>query len=157
MSKYAEGTEVTAERSKAEIERLIARYGGDLISFGWRNERAAVVGFRWRERMIKFEVAMPDPKEFQRTGRNIRRNPAQLKAAVDGETRRRWRVLLIRLKVKFETVESEWELFDEEFLPNMLLPDGKTVGQWMQPQLEQAYLSGAMPQRLLLQAGPGEE
>src|SRR4051812_11292513 len=110
MSKYAEGTEVTAERSKAEIERLITRYGGDLISFGWRNEHTAVVGFRWRERLIKFDVRLPDPRDFQRTAHNIQRNPAQLKAALDAETRRRWRVLLIRLKVKFETVESEWEL-----------------------------------------------
>jgi hypothetical protein len=153
LTKYAEGTEVPVERSKAEIEKLIARYGGDLISFGWRSEQVAVLGFRWRERLFKFDIKMPDPKDVQRTARNIQRTQAQVKAALDQETRRRWRVLLIRLKVKFETVESEWELFEEEFLPNMLLPDGKTVAHWMVPQLEQAYTTGQMPKQLLLLAG----
>ncbi len=154
MARYAEGTEVPIERSKAEIEKLITRYGGDLISYGWRDEQTAVLGFRWRERLIKFEVRKPDPSEFEWTQRNIHRTPSQLRAALDQEMRRRWRVMLIRLKVKFETVESEPDLWQEEFLANLLLPDGKTIAHWMQPQLEQAYLLGQMPKTLLLLAGP---
>jgi hypothetical protein len=157
LARYAENTEVPVERSKAEIEKLIARYGGSLISFGWRSEQVAVLGFRWRERMIKFEIRMPDPKDYQRTARNLQRTRIQVQAAVDAETRRRWRVLLIRLKVKFETVDSEPDLWEEEFLANVLLPDGKTVGRWLQPQLEQAYITGQMPKQLLLLAGPDGE
>lgn len=158
MSRYAEGTEVSVEKSKAEIERTITRYGGDLISFGWRDERTAVLGFRFRGRYAKFDQRLPNlaDREFQRTARGVLRSPAQVKASYEAELRRRWRVLLIRLKVKFETVESEPELFEEEFMAHLLLPDGSTVMEWIQPQIEQAYLSGRMPDRMLLLPAPKE-
>jgi len=33
-SKYAEGTEVPIDRSKAEIERVLAKYGADEFVYG---------------------------------------------------------------------------------------------------------------------------
>ena len=34
---------------------------------------------------------------------------------------------------------------EREFLSNIVLPDGQTVGEWMAPQLETAYTQGNMP------------
>jgi hypothetical protein len=43
MSRYAEWTEVTVEKSKAEIEGLLRRYGATGFLYGW-NEGSAVIG-----------------------------------------------------------------------------------------------------------------
>jgi len=40
--------------------------------------------------------------------------------------------------------------FEEAFEAHTMLPDGRRVADWMQPQLEQAYKSGQMPESLPL-------
>ena len=42
---YAEKTNVSTDRSRAEIERTLQRYGADQFMYGWESERA-MVGFR---------------------------------------------------------------------------------------------------------------
>lgn len=40
-------------------------------------------------------------------------------------------------------------------MAHIVLPDGSTVGQWMAPQIEQAYTTGRMPSMLpAITAGP---
>lgn len=56
---YAEKTEVPAERSRAEIERTLQRYGADSFMYGWEQDRA-VVQFRAQNRYVRFVVGMPD-------------------------------------------------------------------------------------------------
>ena len=52
------------------------------------------------------------------------------------------------IKAKLEAVESGISIFEEEFLAHLVLPDGKTVGQFMLPQVEAAYETGKMPKLL---------
>ena len=40
---------------------------------------------------------------------------------------------------------------ESEFLANLVLPDGGTVGDWLAPQIDEAYATGRMPPML----GPG--
>jgi hypothetical protein len=70
--------------------------------------------------------------------------------------RQRWRALALVIKAKLEAFESGIETFEQAFLANILLPDGQTVGQWMVPQVEQAYLTGTMP-GLLPMLGDGRQ
>jgi hypothetical protein len=49
------------------------------------------------------------------------------------------------IKAKLEAVESRIAEFESEFLANIVLPDGQTVGKFMQPQVEKAYKTGKMP------------
>ena len=42
-------------------------------------------------------------------------------------------------------MESGITAFEDEFLSHILLPDGKTAGSWMKPQIAAAYHSGKMP------------
>ena len=44
--RYATDTRVSVERSKAEIEAILARYGADQFMYGWEASRA-VIGFRY--------------------------------------------------------------------------------------------------------------
>ncbi len=58
----------------------------------------------------------------------------------------RWIILLaLVIKAKLEAVETGITMFDEEFLAHIVLPNGNTVGQFMLPQVESTYNSGAMP------------
>jgi len=51
----------------------------------------------------------------------------------------------IKDKAKLEAVEAGISVFDEEFLAHIVLPDGRTVGQFMTPQIEEVYAHGRMP------------
>ena len=47
--------------------------------------------------------------------------------------RQRCRALLLIIRAKLEAVESGITTLEIEFLANILLPDGGTVGQWLSP------------------------
>jgi len=62
MSAYAEGTSVAPEKSRAEIERTLQRFGADEFAYGSSRQRT-VVGFSAHGRQIRIELALPDPAE----------------------------------------------------------------------------------------------
>jgi hypothetical protein len=156
VGKFAAGTEVSSERTRAELERLLKRYGA--TRYGCMNEpNRALVVFEANGRMVQFELPMPprDAAEFVKTPRQgKRRSPAAAEAAWEQATRQRWRALLLVVKAKLEAVESGISTFELEFLAHLVLPDGRTFGTWALPQITAAYQTGRMPQ-LLLEAGPG--
>lgn len=147
MSRYAAQTSVSADKSRAEIESLLTRYGANGFFYGWQGE-TALVGFTYSARMIRFELAMPpkNAREFTHTpGRGNRRSADDALAAWEQATRQRWRALGLVIKAKLEAVESKISTFEAEFLANIVMPNGQTVGAWVGPQLEQAYEHGKMP------------
>lgn len=149
---YAENTSVSSEKSRAEIEHTLIRYGADQFMYGW-NDQGAVVQFRASERHVKFVLPMPDKTDERFTttpgGKRTRTADAALKAW-EQETRRRWRALALAVKAKLEVVASGIATFEDEFMANIVLPGGETVGEWLTPQIHEAYASGAMPERMLL-------
>ena len=77
--RYAEGTEVSTDKSKAEIERILARYGADQFMSGWDASKA-VLGFRVQERMVRIQLPLPDreAKEFRHTpSRRLERSESE--------------------------------------------------------------------------------
>jgi hypothetical protein len=146
MSKYAENTEVSAEKSRAEIEKTLQRYGATGFMYGWEETRA-VVAFKMRDRHIKFVLEMPSLKEpqFWRTpGRGLRRSQAQAYAAWEQATRQRWRALALAVKAKLEAVEAKIATFEQEFLSHIVIEDGLTVGEHVIPRVKEIYESGRM-------------
>ena len=150
---YAENTSVPADKSRAEIERTLQRYGADQFMYGW-DQASAAVGFRMEGRHVRFVLPLPDPKsdEFRKTPTGKARSQSQAQAEWERATRQRWRALALVVKAKLEAVESGITTFEDEFMAHILLPDGSTVGEQMRPRIEQAYKSGKMP-RLALTAG----
>lgn len=158
MATYAGRTEVPADRSRNEIERTLTRYGATKFMYGWQEE-AAVIAFELSGRQIKFLLPLPrkdDPQFAHTPGRRRLRAPEQRLQAWEQATRQRWRALALIIKAKLEAVESGIVSLEDEFLAQTLLPDGRTVGQWLQPQLKQAYETQRMPSMLPLPAGPRE-
>lgn len=144
---YAEGTSVSVAGSRAEIEKLLARYGATSFAYGYDATRA-VVQFAADGRQVRFVVPMPDPAQFHRSPAGRTRDAAAQAKAVDAEERRRWRALALAIKAKLEVVASGIATFEEEFAAHIVLPDGSTVGEWLTPQIAEAYESMTMPSLL---------
>lgn len=147
MTRYAESTSVAADRSRAEIERTLARYGATAFGYGWSGDRA-MVEFAMAGRRVRFILPMPDraDPDFTLTPTGRDRSRSQAEAAWEQATRQRWRALSLVVKAKLEAVETGITSFEEEFLAHIVLPNGETVGQWAVPQVAQAYELGTMPE-----------
>lgn len=151
---YAERTDVSAEKSRNEIEKILRKYGADQFMYGWETKRA-MVQFRAHERSIRFIVVMPDQSDFDFTpSQHQRRTPDAALKAFEQATRQRWRGLTLVIKAKLEAVEAGITEFEEEFLAHIVLPDGTTVGDWALPQVARAYDMGEMPKALPLPSDP---
>lgn len=154
MSRYAEATTVSSEKSRAEIEATLQRYGADQFLYGWDQDKA-VIQFRAHGRHVRFVLVLPDRADptFTKTpARKTTRTPEQAHAAWEQACRQRWRALALVTKAKLEAVESEITTFEDEFLAHIVLPDGQTAGDWLRPQMAAAYELGTMPS--LLSIGP---
>ena len=53
--------------------------------------------------------------------------------------------LLLVIKAKLEAVTAGISTIETEFLANIVLPYNTTAGDWMIPQIDQAYRTGQMP------------
>lgn len=160
MSRYAEGTTVSVEKSKAEIEATLVRYGADQFFSAWA-EGKAIIGFRAKGRHVRFTLALPakDARRFTHVKLRGYVQPASPERALalwEQACRTSWRALLLVIKAKLEAVEAGISTFEAEFLAHVLLPDGQTVGQWMSPQIDAAYKTGNMPELLPGLPAPGE-
>jgi hypothetical protein len=151
MPQYATNTSVPVEKSKAEIERLLQRYGASKFASGW-DEHSASIAFEIHGLRVRFNLPLPDRQDpkFRRHSRGVR-TPESAHKAWEQACRQRWRALALAIKAKLEAVECGITTFEQEFLAHIVLPNGTTVGNWMVPQLEEAYSNGSMPP--LLPAG----
>ena len=155
MGTYAADTTVSAEKSRAEIERTLQRYGATSFSYGWEGEHAAVM-FAMNDRRVRFVLRMPsrDDREYTHTPtRGNKRTESQAYESWEKACRQRWRALALVVKAKLEAVDAGISEFEDEFMAQIVLPDGGTVGDFMRPQIEEAYVSNTMPS--MLQLGPG--
>ncbi len=154
MTRYAANTEVSSSRSRDEIEQTLTRYGADQFMYGWQDD-AAMIGFRMDGRHIRFVLPMPskDDKAFTHHSRGLRTPEATLKE-YEQAVRQKWRALALVVKAKLEAVQSGIALFEDEFMANIVLPDGGTVGDFMRPQIAEAYRIGSPPRLLPMLPAP---
>jgi hypothetical protein len=154
---YATTTQVPVERSRAEIERLLGAHHCTKFASGIDHERhRAEVQFTAHNRIIKFEIALPnpgDPKYTRMKNSFVQRTRAGVEKLVEQETRTRWRALLLVIKAKLEAIESGIATFEDEFLAHVLLPNQETVAEYIAPMIAQIYETGRMPASRQLAAG----
>ena len=159
MGTYAKDTSVSSELSRLEIERTLVRYGATGFAYASQAGRA-MIGFQLQGRQVRFILPLPDidADEFMYTPtRRTRRGEKAQYDAWEQECRRCWRALLLVVKAKLEAIETGISSFDSEFMANIVLPGGGTVGDWVEPQIEQAYLTGAVPSMLPMLEGGRRE
>jgi hypothetical protein len=80
-----------------------------------------------------------------RRAASLKRSPAQAQAEYEQVVRQKWRALALAIKAKLEAVASGITEFESEFLSHIVLPDGRSVGDWMRPQIATAYANHNMP------------
>lgn len=150
MTRYANKTEVSSEASRREIEQTLIRYGADAFSYGWQGDGLAMIRFRMANRQVCFLLPLPDRNSddfiaYSRSGRRVERTQVAAAKQWEQACRQRWRALLLVIKAKLEAVECGISQLEDEFLANIVLPDGKLLGQIIRPQIATSYETGNMP------------
>jgi hypothetical protein len=148
MMPYAGKTKVGIESSQTEIRKIVNRYGA--TRFASMDEPGlSIIMFEVNGRRVKFSLTMPDISEFALTpGRRAKRSKESQYDAWEQACKARWRSLALSIKAKLVAVEDNIAMFEQEFLDYVVLPNGQTVGEYVRPQIQQAYLTGTMPKML---------
>lgn len=146
MARYADRTDTPIGRTKDEVERTVARYGGEQVSFVWLDRDTEAVLFLLGGYRVMLRVARLTEEEARAIPRASSREAYR---TADGEHRRRWRSLLLRLKARLEDIADEGMAVEEALLPYLMLPDNSTVGDRAIPQIREARRSGEMPEMLV--------
>lgn len=147
---FAEKTSVPVAKSKTEIEQLLRKYKATDYVSGWNGKQIFVL-FRIENRLIRFQVATPDMETIKKQKKA--RTPLQIQNAMEQEERRLWRCLCLVIKGKLESVETGIETLEEAFLPQTVITNGETFGEWAHRELDNAIAQGKMPQLLMITNG----
>jgi hypothetical protein len=114
--RYAAKTKVPVDKTRLDIERLVKRYGARGFVSGWQGATARIE-FLCADRHIRFSVTVPE----------------QPQAA-----RQKWRALLLLVKAKLEAVDAKIATFEEAFVGDIVMPDGRTVWESAQEPIKLA-------------------
>ena len=162
MSTYAADTSVSVEKSRAEIEAILVRYGAERFAY-MMGDAEAVIGFSANGKFVKFTLPLPNRGErrfqsrrYTRMGRFVKDvplSPEQSRREYEQACRSRWRSLALCVKAKLEAVAAGITTFEAEFMAHIVVPDGRTLGQHLLPQLEEMQRSGTMPKMMLTIGG----
>ncbi|KTS02523.1 hypothetical protein SB2_25585 [Methylobacterium radiotolerans] len=131
---YAENTKVPTAQSRAQIETMLKKAGANRI-ITMDDALEATVAFMLAGRLIRLRIEIPGDASDQRR-------------------RAIWRAIGLVVKAKIEAVAQGITTVEQEWLAHVVLPDGSTVGDWVEPQLQVAYDTGRMPVEPLLLEGP---
>ena len=145
MSFYAKNTSVSVEKSRAEIESCLARYGASAFAYATNNNKA-MIQFQSNGKRIMFILELPDRADRIYThgygGRGRKLGEQEAYGKWEQACRQKWRCLALAIKAKLEAVESKIASFEDEFMAHIVMPDGKTVSHHMRPVIEHAYETG---------------
>lgn len=122
MARYAEGTSVDVEKSRAEMVGTLGRYS--VRKFGWEfADDGDILYFEIDGKAYRMKVSRP-------TSKDVRVGPRQdLESVLEAEWRRRWRAVGMLLKMKLEFAESGDSTIEKELMPYLLLRDGQTLSE----------------------------
>lgn len=149
---YAENTTVPVERSISEIIGLVKKAGAQRVMQFEEPERF-VIQFELASRMIRFSVPFPLLEQMPTYDGNRRTLTAAQRAAMrEKRSMQKARALLLVIKAKLESVQSNVETFEQAFLPNVVMADGRTVYERIAEPIALEYDTGK-PSMLML-SGP---
>lgn len=147
---YAEKTSVSPEKSQAEIQQVLRRYGATRFGVMEDADKAYVM-FEFKGLMIQMDVALPSKtdKRYQNTAIGRPRSANQQLQEFEQDVRQKWRALLLAIKAKLEAVQSGISTIEKEFLAFVMMPDGKRLFEHIEPRLTEMVADGKMPKLLM--------
>lgn len=150
---YAVDTSVPVEKSRAELEGILLRYGAARFAY-MTDEKQAVIGFVAYGKAVKFVLPLPDRAAYstkKRYSRKVACTPEETQKLWEQACRSRWRALTLVVKAKLEAAETGITSFEKEFLAHFVMPGGGTFGDYAIPKIEEATRSGKMPTMQLIE------
>lgn len=127
MPRYAEKTKVPVNQTVQDIRKIVIKYEGHNFQFGIDDEKV-IIGFAKDKRHVRLIISLVDLN--------------------DQEQRSALRSLLLVTKAKLEAVASGISIFEDEFMANIVMPDGSLLGSLIRDRIANAYASGTMPNLL---------
>lgn len=154
MGKYAANTSVSAEKSVMEIEQIVTRWGAEEFGFA-RNQQQAMVFFRVNDRQVRFTLPLPDrnSEDFTLTETGRQRSVSAATDAYEQAIKQRWRSLALVIKAKLVAVDDGVVTFEQEFGAYVVLPSGRTAGEYLTEAIDQAYATGEVPPLMQITSG----
>ena len=152
MTRYAEKTDVPVERSRLELERVLRNVGAQKQGM-YRDGESAAVMFELAGRMVRLSIELPSREAFENLydedGRGKGDRDHWVSSKLESEEKRLWRVLVLVVKAKLEAVAVGLSTVEREFLADVVVKGGRTVGELLHDELRQIY-EGKNPPKLLL-------
>jgi hypothetical protein len=148
---YAPETKVPVATTRGEIEDLLRKYKATGFVSGWQDTpagRKAILGFELQGRSYRIPIPVPQPGDVARRSDGQRLPQEHREAALGKRERQVWREMLLLLKAVLVAVERGIIKPQEALLTWEVMPNGMTVGDWAEPQMEQVYRTGGMPELL---------
>jgi hypothetical protein len=162
---FAKETTVSVDKTRNELDALLVKYGASQrVTAVDDAAGVAIVGFTMAGLQVRLRVPLPKrdpwPPTSQRFYEDRRKLPrgwwkwsdgrrgTWLKTHHEQACRSRWRGVLLIVKAKLELIEMGLSTVEREFLADIALPNGRTVGEWLSPQIADAYENGQMPPML---------
>jgi hypothetical protein len=152
---FAKHTSVPVEKSKAELERMLTKHGASQRVLGTDDVRGIAFAIFTigpknspsDTRQVRLQIPMPKLEEFA-SGRKYKQAPEAQRKAHEQACRERWRVVVLAVKAKLELVDLGISTIEREFLADIALPSGVTVGEELASKLREVYATGKVPQLL---------
>jgi len=149
MRKYAEDTKISVQKSKLDIETLVTKHGATAFVSGWDEQRQShMIAFKLESLQIRYLFGRPQREDFTFTAQQKRRTPAQITAAMEQAERALWRGLLLLIQAKFVAIADGIRTVEEEFLPDVVMPDNQTFREWASPHIKQWIAQDKIPKML---------
>lgn len=139
--RYAADTSVSVEKTRAEIESTLNKFGAARFAY-MTDEKGAKIAFWINDRSIRFELPLPSRSSREFTHRPVRgvqviNSQDECLKRWEQACRSRWRALLLCIRAKLEACACGITDFDSEFLAHIVTGDGRTIGQIAIPQMPQ--------------------
>ena len=149
---YAKDTTIPVERSLSEIVAMLRKSGASRVA-QMQGDDLFEIQFAMLDRAIRFRVRLPTWQEMpEYDGRRSLLAQDKRIAMADQVARQRARALMLVVKAKLESVESEVETFEQAFLANVVMSDGMTLYERVSEPIALEYKSGRSD--VLLLGGP---
>lgn len=132
MTLFMETTQISAEQTVGEIQKILGLYGAKAILLEYANKEVAAVSFKFE--VNEAEIPFHLPCRWESIHKTLMRQMKRPKASVDYEAQAKrvaWRQILRWIQAQLALVETNMVTVEEVFLPYMQVKNGRTLYQAM--------------------------
>lgn len=146
---YAKTTDVPVTKTFDEIKRTLQRFGASDFAYAERSSGEVGIQFQIKSLRVLMRMQLPDRESFAfitgRYGEKKRRVDTAIDRDYEQACRQRWRTLSNGIKAKLALVDDGISTLEREFLADIMLPSGDTVGERIIPDIHDSIQRDDLP------------